>query len=83
VQLLQIAAFVNENNLKNATAFFTSSSVRKTALNKVPLFCLYALMLMEFLLRDCEINIDWFGIWMQNLWRNEAKAKLIKGLGVS
>ena len=49
MRLLQIAAFVNELNLKNATAFFTSASVRKIALNKEPLFCLSALVKEVFI----------------------------------
>ena len=44
MRLLQIVAFVNELNFKNATVFFTNVSVRKTALNKEPLFKISALV---------------------------------------
>ena len=44
MRLLHIAAFVNELNFKNVTAFFTSAFVRKTTLNKEPLFCISALV---------------------------------------
>jgi len=58
MRLLQIAAFVNELNLKNVIAFFTSAYVRKTALNKEPLFSISALVC--FILNNGKDNMGKF-----------------------
>jgi len=39
-------AFVNQNNFKNATAFFTKAGSAKTALNKAYPFLFFALVLL-------------------------------------
>jgi len=42
--VIQIAAFVNQNNLKNVTAFFPKAGSAKAELNKAYLFLLFALV---------------------------------------
>ena len=56
MRLLQLVAFVNELNFKNATTFFTSASVRETALNKAPLFCL-SVLVQELGTSECLLQV--------------------------
>jgi len=44
---IQITAFINQNNFKNATAFFTKAGSAKAALNKTYHFLLFALVMVE------------------------------------
>jgi len=46
--VIQITAFGNQNNLKNATAFFTKAGSAKAALNKAYPFLLFALVTISF-----------------------------------
>jgi len=49
---IQIAAFVNQNNLKNATAFFMKAGNAKAALNKEYHFLLFALVSLNKYVRN-------------------------------
>jgi len=57
---IQIAAFVNQNNLKNATTFFTKAGSAKIALNKEYPFLLFALVICPKLVWFRNLSFPFF-----------------------